>query len=99
MVYDEGVAGETYNIGGGNELNNNAIAAKVCEILDRKRPMDTGHSYSDLITYVRDRPGHDLRYAIDATKIEKELGWSAIENFDSGIEKTIDWYIDKYIDL
>ncbi|MCB1147093.1 MAG: GDP-mannose 4,6-dehydratase, partial [Leptospiraceae bacterium] len=82
-----------YNIGGRNERNNNQIVSVICEILDKKVPRDSG-SYKQLITYVQDRPGHDKRYAIDATKIEKELGWAALENFESGIEKTIHWYLE-----
>ncbi|UZO81866.1 dTDP-glucose 4,6-dehydratase [Aquimarina sp. ERC-38] len=96
LVYDKGIAGETYNIGGKNERNNNYIAQKICNILDTKLPRSNKKSYLDLITYVKDRPGHDARYAIDATKIETELEWKADENFESGIEKTIDWYLKKY---
>ncbi len=96
LVYKKGVSGETYNIGGMNERNNNYIAKKICELLDKKTPRKSGKSYLELITYVKDRPGHDLRYAIDASKIENELGWKADENFESGIEKTIDWYLEKY---
>ncbi len=96
LVYKNGISGETYNIGGRNERNNNTIAARICKILDQKHPRECGDSYKDLITYVKDRPGHDIRYAIDATKIENDLGWRADENFDSGIEKTIDWYLEKY---
>lgn len=96
LVYQKGVSGETYNIGGRNERNNNYIAKKICELLDKKIPRQNGKSYQKLITYVKDRPGHDLRYAIDASKIENDLGWRADENFESGIEKTIDWYLKKY---
>jgi dTDP-glucose 4,6-dehydratase len=94
QVFKEGVSGETYNIGGKNERNNLYIANKICEILDRLEPKLT--SYKDQIAFVADRPGHDLRYAIDATKIETELGWKAEENFESGILKTIQWYLTKY---
>ncbi len=97
LVYKKGASGETYNIGGRNERNNNTIAATICQILDEKHPRKNGNSYKELITYVKDRPGHDLRYAIDATKIENELGWKAAENFDTGVEKTIDWYLKKYL--
>ncbi len=95
LVYKNGVAGETYNIGGRNERNNLYIVNTICEILDEKKPLEEG-SYAQFITFVKDRPGHDRRYAIDATKIEKELGWKADENFETGIIKTIDWYLTKY---
>lgn len=93
LVYHKGVAGETYNIGGRNERDNLFIVNYICEILDRKKPRNDGKKYSDLITFVKDRAGHDRRYAIDASKIETDLGWKADENFESGIEKTIDWYL------
>ncbi len=96
LAYEKGVSGETYNIGGRNERNNIYIAQKVCGILDDKRPSASGSSYKDLITYVKDRAGHDFRYAIDASKIENELGWSADENFETGIEKTVDWYLKRH---
>lgn len=96
LAYEKGVSGETYNIGGRNERNNNYIASKICELLDEKIPRKDGKSYKDLITYVKDRPGHDMRYAIDASKIENELGWKANENFETGIDKTISWYLKKY---
>nr|WP_299074122.1 dTDP-glucose 4,6-dehydratase [uncultured Allomuricauda sp.] len=96
LAYFKGISGETYNIGGRNERNNLYIAQTVCEILDRKHPRAEG-SYKELITYVKDRAGHDFRYAIDATKIENDLGWEADENFESGIDKTIDWYLNKFI--
>ena len=92
LVYHAGTVGEVYNIGGRNERNNNYIADKVCEILDDIRPKTVG-SYKDQIQYVEDRAGHDRRYAIDATKIETELGWKADESFESGIVKTILWYL------
>jgi len=94
LVYHTGKSGEVYNIGGRNERDNNYIVNKICEILDEKVPSDK--SYTSLITYVEDRAGHDRRYAIDATKIENELGWKADENFESGILKTIEWYLKKY---
>ncbi|PWL39418.1 dTDP-glucose 4,6-dehydratase [Flagellimonas aquimarina] len=97
LAYDKGVSGETYNIGGRNERNNLYIAQTVCDILDRKHPKAESGSYRDLITYVKDRAGHDFRYAIDASKIENDLGWKADENFETGIEKTIDWYLKKFI--
>ena len=96
LALSKGRLGETYNIGGKNERTNNQIAAVICDILDKKKPKSNGESYNDLITFVKDRAGHDLRYAIDATKIETEISWFADENFESGIEKTIDWYIEKY---
>ena len=94
LAYHEGISGETYNIGGRNERNNLYIAHKICEILDTLKPKAT--SYQEQITFVEDRAGHDRRYAIDATKLENELGWKADENFDSGIIKTIEWYLRKY---
>lgn len=97
LAYFKGISGETYNIGGRNERNNLYIAQTVCDILDKKHPRSGGTSYSDLITYVKDRAGHDFRYAIDASKIENNLGWKADENFETGIEKTIDWYLNKFI--
>lgn len=95
LVFHTGVSGETYNIGGRNERNNLDIANRICEVLDQKKPIDR-KSYKELITFVKDRPGHDRRYAIDASKIENELGWKADENFESGILKTIDWYLTKF---
>lgn len=94
LAYHEGKAGETYNIGGRNERDNLYIVNKICEILDTKVPKEK--SYKEQITFVEDRAGHDRRYAIDATKIENELGWRAEENFESGILKTVDWYLQKY---
>ncbi|MCK9372267.1 MAG: dTDP-glucose 4,6-dehydratase [Sulfuricurvum sp.] len=102
LVYHAGRSGEVYNIGGRNERNNNQIVERICTLLDELKPrhpvLDTGSipSYKELITYVEDRAGHDRRYAIDATKLETELGWKADENFDSGIVKTIEWYLEKY---
>ena len=91
-VFQSGKIGETYNIGGRNERKNIEVVQTICQILDELRPSGEG-PYSDLIAYVTDRPGHDLRYAIDATKLETELGWQAEENFDSGIRKTVEWYL------
>ena len=92
-VLAEGRVGETYNVGGWNEKPNLEIVKTVCALLDELRPDPTG-SYARLITYVKDRPGHDRRYAIDARKIERELGWRPAETFDSGIRKTVQWYLD-----
>jgi len=93
LAFHKGSSGETYNIGGRNERTNNQIVSTICEILDRRKPLSNGKSYKEQITYVKDRAGHDLRYAIDASKIEQELKWKAEENFESGILKTIDWYL------
>jgi len=94
LVFHKGKTGETYNIGGNNERNNLYIANTICEILDEIKPKST--SYKNQITFVKDRAGHDFRYAIDASKIENELGWKADENFESGIKKTVNWYLNKY---
>jgi dTDP-glucose 4,6-dehydratase len=88
-----GRVGEVYNIGGWNEKPNIEIVHTVCALLDEMRP-DPAGSYSRLITYVTDRPGHDRRYAIDARKVERELGWKPAETFDTGIRKTVRWYLD-----
>lgn len=95
LVFANGKAGETYVIGGNNEHSNLFIAKKICNLLDRLQPKQRG-SYIEQIRFVQDRPGHDYRYAIDSSKINKELKWKADENFESGIEKTIAWYIRKY---
>jgi dTDP-glucose 4,6-dehydratase len=89
-----GKTGETYNIGGWNEKANLDVVHTVCDILDELQPRPDGTSYRAQITFVKDRPGHDRRYAIDATKLERELGWKPDETFDSGIRKTIQWYLD-----
>ncbi len=94
LVYHTGKEGNVYNIGGRNERTNLQIVNTICTILDDRVPQEK--SYKELITFVEDRAGHDRRYAIDATKLETELGWSADENFDSGIVKTIEWYLNKY---
>ena len=96
LVYHNGKKGETYNIGGKNERDNNYIANKICETLDELRPEKNGLSYKEQIKYVKDRPGHDKRYAIDASKIENELDWKAEENFETGILKTVEWYLKEY---
>ena len=93
LVLQQGRVGETYNIGGLNEQPNLAIVKNICALLDRKSPRPDGRSHANQITHVTDRPGHDRRYAIDCAKIKRELGWSPQENFATGIEKTVDWYL------
>ncbi|WP_312528846.1 dTDP-glucose 4,6-dehydratase [Comamonas sp.] len=93
-VLEAGRPGETYNVGGWNEMPNIDIVKHVCSLLDAQRPRADGRSYAEQISYVKDRPGHDRRYAIDARKLEKELGWKPAETFDSGIRKTVQWYLD-----
>ena len=92
-VLQAGRLGETYNIGGWNEKPNIEIVHSVCSLLDELRPRSDGKPYSEQISYVTDRPGHDRRYAIDARKLERELGWKPAETFDSGIRKTVQWYL------
>ena len=94
LVYHTGVEANVYNIGGRNERTNLQIVDAICSILDKRVPAEK--SYKELITFVEDRAGHDRRYAIDATKLEEKLGWKADENFDTGIVKTVDWYLAKY---
>ncbi len=105
LVYHTGREANVYNIGGRNERTNLQIVDRICTILDEKVPLstrhpelDSGSGYKSLITFVEDRAGHDRRYAIDATKLENELGWKADENFDTGIIKTINWYLLKYLE-
>ena len=93
-VLAKGEIGETYNIGGNNEIKNLDVVTIICSLLDEISPRENGSSYSDLITFVKDRPGHDFRYAIDAGKIQNDLGWSPNESFETGIRKTIHWYLD-----
>jgi len=93
-VLEAGVLGETYNVGGWNEKPNLEIVHTVCALLDELRPRADGQPYQQQIAYVTDRPGHDRRYAIDATKLADELGWKPAETFDSGIRKTVQWYLD-----
>lgn len=93
-VWQQGRAGETYNIGGRNERNNLQIVDTICTLLDQLRPAWNGTSYKSLVTFVKDRAGHDRRYAIDATKLETELGWHAEESFETGMKKTVQWYLE-----
>lgn len=92
-VLTQGVVGESYNIGGNQERTNLQVVEAICDELDARQPLDTGKSRRELITFVADRPGHDRRYAIDASKIERELGWAPEESFESGLAKTINWYL------
>lgn len=94
QVATEGIVGETYNIGGHNEKQNIEVVKAICKILDELKPRLEGKTYTSLITFVNDRPGHDLRYAIDASKIERELGWKPQESFETGIRKTVQWYLN-----
>ena len=93
-VLEAGTIGETYNIGGWNEQTNISIVQKICALLDERRPRADGTSYATQITHVKDRPGHDRRYAIDARKIQQHLGWRPAETFETGIRKTVDWYLE-----
>jgi dTDP-glucose 4,6-dehydratase len=93
-VLEKGVIGETYNIGGWNEKANLEVVHKLCDLLDDLKPREDAKSYREQISFVKDRPGHDQRYAIDATKISNELGWKPEETFESGIRKTVKWYLD-----
>ncbi len=92
-VYEKGNVGETYNIGGNNEIKNIDIVKTICSVLDELKPTKNNYSYSKLIKFVKDRPGHDFRYAIDAKKIQNELNWFPSESFQTGIKKTIEWYL------
>lgn len=83
-----------YNIGGHNEKTNMSIVDTLCDTLDNRRPRMDGKSYREQVTFAKDRPGHDLRYAIDASKIQRELGWVPLETFETGIIKTVDWYLE-----
>jgi dTDP-glucose 4,6-dehydratase len=93
-VLDAGKVGDVYNVGGWNEMPNLTVVNTLCKILDRESPRADGCSYASQIVFVTDRLGHDRRYAIDARKIESELGWKPAETFESGISKTVRWYLD-----
>jgi dTDP-glucose 4,6-dehydratase len=92
-VFERGVPGQTYNVGGNAERQNIEVVRRICATLDRLRPRADGKSYAEQISFVTDRPGHDLRYAIDASKLKRELGWEPRETFESGLEKTVTWYL------
>ncbi|MEP6933474.1 MAG: dTDP-glucose 4,6-dehydratase [Nitrospirota bacterium] len=94
QVLSAGQIGDTYNVGGGNQRVNLDVVSTLCRILDELRPRNDGKSYQKQMTFVKDRPGHDRRYAIDATKIEQELGWKPAETFETGLRKTVHWYLD-----
>jgi dTDP-glucose 4,6-dehydratase len=93
LILAKGRPGQKYNVGGRNERTNLAVVETICDALDAARPRTGGRSHRDLIGFVADRPGHDRRYAIDCSRIERELGWRALESFETGLAKTIDWYI------
>ncbi len=95
LIFDRGRSGESYNVGGRNEKENLWIVDTICALLEESKPSSTG-TYTGLITFVRDRPGHDRRYAIDAAKLENELGWRAEENLASGLKKTVSWYLGEW---
>ena len=95
LVLKKGRTGETYNIGGKNEIKNIEVVTQICNLLDDVYPKKNGGSYSDQITFVEDRLGHDYRYGLNISKIEKEIGWTPKENFSSGINKTVEWYLKK----
>jgi dTDP-glucose 4,6-dehydratase len=94
LALTRGRIGESYNVGGSAERSNLAVVELICDILDKRRPLEGGRSYRELINFVPDRPGHDLRYALDSSKVETELEWKPLETFESGLEKTVDWFLD-----
>ncbi|MEP7187077.1 MAG: dTDP-glucose 4,6-dehydratase [Rhodanobacter sp.] len=96
-VLEAGRVGETYNVGGNAERENIAVVKAICALLDQRRPLANGRSRESLITYVKDRPGHDRRYAIDSSKLQTELGWRPSQTFETGIEQTVDWYLENQV--
>ena len=94
LVATQGTAGQSYNVGGNSERTNLSVVETICDLLDTRKPRTSGASYRELITFVNDRPGHDRRYAIDATKIKRELDWSPRQTFESGLAATVDWYLE-----
>jgi len=93
-IASKGRPGESYNVGGSSEVSNIEVVKTICTILDELSPRKNGRKYEEQITFVSDRPGHDFRYAIDATKIKLEFGWAPIETFETGLRKTVQWYLD-----
>ena len=93
-MLERGRVGETYNVGGDAERTNITVVRTICALLDARRPLADGRARESLITYVKDRPGHDRRYAIDADKLKGELGWAPTVTFDEGMARTVDWYLD-----
>jgi dTDP-glucose 4,6-dehydratase len=95
MVFERGEPGDTYNVGGNSERRNIDVVRSICAALDQRKPRADGRSYSEQVRFVTDRPGHDQRYAIDASKIRNDLGWEPQVSFEEGIQRTVDWYIDR----